>query len=114
MDLQTITEWARLTWPASSHNFYHDDESGIDTMARIRFDIAPADFDEFVHSLGFKRALYPNYLPFPREVNAPSWWIRQPAAKALGGSILSEGLGREVYVDCHPDHYTVYLRTFEV
>ncbi|HEY1012963.1 MAG TPA: hypothetical protein VGE07_09700 [Herpetosiphonaceae bacterium] len=122
MNLDQITEWAQIAWPASARAIAHDGDQGIDSIALLRFEMDPAELDSFVGSLGFDRPLRPGAWPFPPLPDAPGWWVARPAEPApdgstLGGAVLdlARGLNRELFVDQRgPGVATVYLRTFEV
>jgi len=115
VSLDQITEWARIDWPASSRNIQYYSESGIDSIALLRFDIAPDELQRLIGSLGFTKPLRASYRPFPPEVEAPKWWVDRDIDNAVGGTVMIPGLCREIYIDqSRPDSYTVYLRTFEV
>ena len=110
-----IESIGRIKLPPSAAGIQASAGGFQDRFISIRFDMEPADLEEFLLGTRYMPAISPTAeLPFQALGQAPPWWRPQDAQRFAAGTSFVDGISQAVLVDLtNTERYTVYIQTFE-
>lgn len=118
---------ARITLPPSARNVRAYDQSFMDTIIFVRFEMAPADLPQFLAGTQVSLPLSHTVNPFGGQSLGPNtalaWWTPQGAQRFEAGTASvetgapgsSHGLSQTILIDTtDAQTYIVYVRTLHL